>query len=202
MTSEELQKTIQQRMNQYSPKILNTEKKHAAVLLPVVLGAEPSVILTIRAAHLKSHPGDVSFPGGMVEAFDSGIEEAALRETYEEINLPPHQFQVQGRLSSALSKNGILVQPVVATIHDASDCLASPDEIADIFYVPWRFFAETEPELTQFNRHGIDIQVPHFYYQGHHIWGLTAMILLEFINIIEETQWPLPPFHLSKAFRL
>ncbi|MDN3649275.1 CoA pyrophosphatase [Reinekea marina] len=200
MTSDDFDQKVKKQMAGHKPTLLETEKKHAAVLLPVSLSGEPSVILTIRAAHLKSHPGDVSFPGGMVESFDGSIEAAALRETHEEINLKPDDFQVHGRLSSALSKNGVVVHPVVGTIKDASSYLASPDEIAKIFEVPWQFFAETTPELTPFNRHGIEIQVPHFYYEGHHIWGLTAMILLEFINIVEGTQWPLPPFHQSKVY--
>lgn len=191
---------IQQQMRTFSPTLMHTEQKHAAVLLPVILAPEPSILLTVRAAHLKSHPGDVSFPGGMVECFDNGIEDAALRETHEEINLKPNQFQVHGRLSTALSKNGVFVHPVVATLDDASSSKANPDEIADIFSVPWAFFAQTKPELTPFERHGINIQVPHFYYQDRHIWGLTAMILLEFINLMEGTDWPVPPFIDSKKY--
>lgn len=200
MDNDNFHTKIQQHMRTFRPTLMHTELKHAAVLIPVVLQPEPAILLTVRAAHLKSHPGDVSFPGGMVECYDNGIEDAALRETHEEINLTPNQFHVHGRLSTALSKNGVLVHPVLASLNDASNSEANPDEIADIFSVPWQFFAQTTPELTPYERHGIAIQVPHFHYQGRHIWGLTAMILLELINLLEGTQWPLPPFIESEKF--
>lgn len=170
-------------------------KPQAAVLVPLVLSPEPSVLLTLRAAHLKSHPGQVSFPGGMLEDIDQGsMVAAALRETDEEIALSADKFTVLGELSTTVSKDGVLVYPVLASIESAGESTASPDEIADIFMVPWQFFIDNPPELQPFVRQGVQVQVPHYYYEGHHIWGLTAMIILEVINLVEGTQWPTPSF--------
>lgn len=183
-------------MSEHAADIFNVDHKpQAAVLVPLVSSPEPSVLLTLRAAHLKSHPGQVSFPGGMLEVVDQGSKvAAALRETDEEITLSADQFTVLGELSTTISKDGVLVYPVLASIESAEKSAASPDEIADIFTVPWQFFVDTPPELLPFERQGVHIQVPHYYYGGHHIWGLTAMILLELINIVEGTQWPVPAF--------
>jgi 8-oxo-dGTP pyrophosphatase MutT (NUDIX family) len=136
----------------------------------------------------------------MVESYDASIEDAALRETFEEVGLKPDHFGIEGRLSTTVSKNGVFVHPVVGTIDDASYSIASPDEIAEIFSVPWQFFIDTVPELTPVERHGMSFQVPHFYYQDRHIWGLTAMILLEFINLMEGTDWPLPPYSVASKY--
>ena len=178
----------------YSPVVISVEKPQAAVLVPIVLTPEPCVLLTVRASHLKSHPGQVSFPGGMFEVEDSSLYETALRETYEEVALDSDRIQFVGQLSTAFSKDGVQVYPFVGTLDDHSGSVGNVDEIAEIFTVPWSFFASQAPELKPIERHGINFEVPHFYYEGRHIWGLTAMILLELINLIEGTQWPIPDF--------
>jgi len=178
----------------YQPEIFSLDRPQAAVLVPLILLPEPLVLLTVRAAHLNSHPGEVSFPGGMVEAIDRSLTDTALRETFEEIGFEPARFEVMGPLSTTLSKNGVLVHPIVGLAQSAEGGLASPDEIAEIFTVPWSFFATQAPEMQTMDRHGVEFHIPHFHYQGKHIWGLTAMILLELINLLEGTAWPTPDF--------
>jgi len=185
---------LKQGFADYQPHTFSSDGLQAAVLVPLILYPEPSVLLTVRAAHLNSHPGEVSFPGGMVEAIDRSLAHTALRETFEEIGLEPARFEVIGALSTTLSKNGVLVHPFVGLAESADGAQPSPDEIAEIFTVPWSFFASQAPEMQVTHRHGIEIQIPHFHYQGKHIWGLTAMILLELINLLEGSQWPTPDF--------
>ncbi|WP_320824370.1 CoA pyrophosphatase [Reinekea sp.] len=185
---------LKQGFADYQPEIFSLDRPQAAVLVPLIMLPEPSVLLTVRAAHLNSHPGEVSFPGGMVEAVDRSLSATALRETYEEIGFEPTRFDVMGQLSTTLSKNGVLVYPIVGLALSAEGSQASPDEIAEIFTVPWSFFATQAPELQSMDRHGFEFPIPHFYYQDKHIWGLTAMILLELINLLEGTAWPIPDF--------
>jgi hypothetical protein len=63
-----------------------------------------------------------------------------------------------------------------------------------MFKVPWTFFLEQTPKLERVYRHGISFEIPHYYFEDKHIWGLTAMILLEMLNLVEGTQWPVPKF--------
>ncbi|EAR08566.1 CoA pyrophosphatase [Reinekea blandensis] len=181
----------------YQPKKLSLDRPKAAVLVPIHTDPEPSVLLTVRASHLNSHPGQVSFPGGMMEPIDPNLAHTALRETEEEVGLSPSGIDVIGELSTAYSKDGVLVYPFVGIVSDPYQSVASPDEIAEIFHVPWQFFASQAPELQAIDRHGMSFHIPHFHYEGHHIWGMTAMILLELINLIEGTDWPTPDFTLA-----
>jgi 8-oxo-dGTP pyrophosphatase MutT (NUDIX family) len=130
----------------------------------------------------------------MVEKEDQSLIHTALRESFEEVSLVSESVEVVGQLSTAFSKDGVQVYPVVGTIPSAIGTVANPDEIAEIFEVPWRFFANEAPELQQMDRHGLSFQIPHYHYEGKHIWGLTAMILLELVNLVEGTDWPLPNF--------
>lgn len=195
--------TAQQRrfidpLRNHSPRHLSLPSPKAGVLVPLVQLEEPGVLLTVRAAHLNSHPGDVAFPGGMWEVEDVDLAQTALRETHEELNLPPSRIQLIGSLSTGLSKTGVQVFPYVGWVEHLQDCRPSPDEIAEWFVVPWSFFADTRPELKPVQRHGVEFQIPHYHYQNRHIWGLTAMILLELINLVEGTAWPLPEFPVDE----
>lgn len=185
---------MQNRLVEHRPTLLSLNKPRAGVLVPLVEGEEPGLLLTVRASHLKSHPGEVAFPGGMWEPEDRDLQQTALRETDEELNIPPERVQVLGPLSTGLSKAGVQVYPYVGVVEHLDGCQASPDEIETWFTVPWSFFANTEPELQPIRRHGIDFHLPHYHFERWHIWGLTAMILLELINLVEDTDWPLPPF--------
>jgi 8-oxo-dGTP pyrophosphatase MutT (NUDIX family) len=185
---------LKRQFSSHTPEILELDRPRAGVLVPLVIEPEPSVLLTVRAAHLNSHPGQVSFPGGMFEPEDLSLTHTALRETHEEIALQPNLFEVVGELSTAFSKDGVQVYPIVGVIENSSSAIASPDEIAEIFSVPWQFFVEQAPKMEPIERHGLKFQIPHYHYEGKHIWGLTAMILLELINLVEGTKWPTPQF--------
>ncbi|TCS41982.1 NUDIX hydrolase [Reinekea marinisedimentorum] len=181
-------------LDQHRPRIVPQASSYAAVLVPMLLGDEPEVLLTVRAAHLKSHPGEVSFPGGMSEQVDASRLHTALRETHEEVGIAPHLFKSVGQLSTVVSRAGFQVFPIVGVADEPVNTTANDDEIAEIFTVPWQFFAQEAPELKKVTRGSMELYIPHFYYQDKHIWGLTAMVLLELINLVEGTQWPVPDF--------
>lgn len=203
MTKQTLSESqILQRLTDYAPTVLHRTGRQAAVLVAFVMQPELSILLTVRSANLKSHPGDVSFPGGMVEQYDDDLIATALRETQEEVGIPTANFRVVGSLSTALSKDGIPVHPIVAITSELGDLILCPEEISEAFMVPWHFFQTTMPEFTPVMRHGIHFEVPHYYFEGRHIWGLTAMILLELINVLDNTHWPLPQSLLAEHSRL
>ncbi|MEP7059187.1 MAG: CoA pyrophosphatase, partial [Actinomycetota bacterium] len=109
----------------------------AAVLLPLVLHPEPSLIFTVRAAQLSRHAGEVSFPGGMVESADADLRATALREAHEEIGLDPALVEVMGALPAVHTfVSGILVVPFVGSLADPPTLTVDVGEIAGVFTVP------------------------------------------------------------------
>ena len=148
----------------------------AAVLFPIVLRElAPTVLLTQRTAHLRDHPGQVSFPGGRVEADDASPAETALRETEEEIGLSRRHIEVVGYLPDYFTGTGFRVTPVVAWVRPPFSLQPDAIEVADVFEVPLNFL------LNQDNHQRMAIHVAGlrraFFtmpYQDRFIWGATA----------------------------
>ena len=149
----------------------------AAVLVPLVLREEGlSVLLTRRSRHLYHHPGQISFPGGRIDAGDADAEAAALREAQEEIALPPSCVEVLGRLPDFPVGTGFLISPVVGLVRPPLDLHASPAEVDEIFEAPLSFL------LNQGNhqRHAFPGEKRHYWsipWKHYAIWGATAGIL-------------------------
>jgi 8-oxo-dGTP pyrophosphatase MutT (NUDIX family) len=158
----------------------------AAVLVPLVLrGAEVSVLLTQRTAHLNDHAGQISFPGGRVEAADSSREETALRETEEEIGLPRARIAVLGRLPNYEIPSGFRITPVVGWSEPPFELAPDPFEVASVFEAPLAYFLDpANYQRRQFNfrgRHRHYMAVP---YEGRYIWGATAGMLYSLCRIL------------------
>jgi 8-oxo-dGTP pyrophosphatase MutT (NUDIX family) len=152
----------------------------AAVLVPVVMGDEPSVLLTKRTSHLAKHPGQISFPGGRIDPGDSGPEAAALREAHEEIGLEPGSVEVLGRLTDHVTGTGYRITPVLAVLAPALTYRLSPHEVDAIFELPMRVVMDPDAPRRQRQHVGgvwRDYWVwPH---PEHFIWGATAAILVQ-----------------------
>lgn len=148
----------------------------AAVLFPIVLREERlTVLLTQRTDHLRDHPGQISFPGGRVEAYDPSPLETALRETEEEIGLDRSLIDVLGYLPEYRTGTGFRVVPVVATVRPPFSLRLDPFEVADVFEVPLDFLldgANHQPMAIH-----LDGRRRSFYsmpYGERFIWGATA----------------------------
>lgn len=148
----------------------------AAVLFPIVLRADGyTVLLTQRTAHLKDHPGQISFPGGRVEKEDASAIHTALRETKEEIGLARERIQVLGFLPEYRTGTGFQVTPVVALVHPPFDLSPDPFEVAEIFEVPLGFLLDP----VNHQRHSVHHRgaLRHYFampYGDYFIWGATA----------------------------
>lgn len=155
----------------------------AAVLVPLVRREEIAVLLTRRTDGLRHHAGQVSFPGGRVDAGDAGPLDTALREAHEEIGLPPAQAQLLGYLDPLATVTGFRVLPVVARIPADFVPHPEPGEVAEVFEVPlaWLMAPENLARIAigfggrarrvlEFRRHDA--------HPEQRIWGATASILL------------------------
>lgn len=148
----------------------------ASVLFPIVLRDEGfTVLLTQRTAHLKDHPGQISFPGGRAEASDVSPVHTALRETQEEIGLAAQHISPLGFLPEYRTGTGYRVTPVVATVTPPFATQADPFEVAEIFEVPLSFLMNP----ANHQRHSLHVRgaMRHFHampYGSRFIWGATA----------------------------
>ncbi len=161
----------------------------AAVLVPIVLGALPSVLLTKRTSHLTKHPGQVSFPGGRIDPEDSGAEAAALREAYEEVGLPPASVEVLGRLADHVTGTGYRITPVVALLSPGLRYVLSPHEVAEIFELPISLILDPKaPQRQRQHVGGVWREYWVWPHPEHFIWGATAAILVQLAERLRECE--------------
>jgi len=150
----------------------------AAVLVPVVERPEPGVLLTLRTPDLKSHSGQIAFPGGKIDATDQSPLAAALREAHEEIGLDTKFVEPIGYLDLYLTFSGFRILPLVARIDPAYRITLNPGEVADAFEVPLEFVMQ--PANHQRHKRdwkGIERQYYAMPFGDRYIWGVTAGIL-------------------------
>ena len=159
----------------------------AAVLVPLVERDDGmTVLLTQRPGHLKSHPGQVSFPGGKTEPHDATAEDTALRETEEEIGLSREKVDLIGRLGQRTTGSGFKVTPVVGLIQPPFETVPDPGEVEAVFEVPLSFVLDPSNQKieTRFIR-GIDHQFYVLPFENFYIWGLTARLLVALRDTLE-----------------
>jgi 8-oxo-dGTP pyrophosphatase MutT (NUDIX family) len=150
----------------------------AAVLVPVVDHAEPTVLLTQRAQHLPDHAGQVSFPGGKIDKTDSSPVESALREAHEEIGLDRKGVTPIGYLDLYMTTLGYRIVPVIARVKPGFALKLNSFEVDATFEVPLAFLMDQ----ANVQRHSRDWQgmTRHYYattFGERYIWGVTAGIL-------------------------
>jgi 8-oxo-dGTP pyrophosphatase MutT (NUDIX family) len=152
--------------------------KPAAVLVPVVDRPEPMVLLTLRTAELASHAGQVAFPGGKIDPGDETPLAAALRETEEEIGIPPSLIEPIGYLDLYLTFSGFRILPAVARISPDYQLKLNPREVTEAFEVPLAFLMD-EANHQRLSREARGVTRPYFAmpFEQRHIWGVTAGIL-------------------------
>ncbi len=187
---------LKQRLQRHTPRQLCQGRPQAGVLLPVTDDpVNPELIFTLRSANLSTHGGEVAFPGGKRDPDDDSVLVTALRETHEEIGVPPDQVHVIGQLGQVLSKHGLQVTPFVGLVDPRVPLIPNPDELDTVFRVPIRYLLE-DPR-THTDRlpavEGKSLYVPSYLYEDYCIWGLTAYLMVELLNIGFDAGIPMRP---------
>ena len=162
--------------------------RQSAVLAPLYVDdGGPAVLLTRRAAHLRNHRGEVSFPGGRQEDHDVDLVATALREAHEEIRLAPETVEIVGELDRLSTfTSGSMIHPFVGLLSGVPDALvADPGEVAQILHVPLADLLDPEAfheEIWRFPD-GHDRSLTFFEIVGDTIWGATARMLRQLLNV-------------------
>ncbi|WP_293780044.1 CoA pyrophosphatase [uncultured Oxalicibacterium sp.] len=158
----------------------------AAVLVPIVLRETgPTLMLTLRTAHLNDHAGQISFPGGRMESFDGSPIDTALRETEEEVGLDRSHIDVLGTLPEYHTGTGFRVTPVVGIVQPPFELRPEPFEVAEVFEVPLAYLMDG----THHERRTAEFQTGRrtFYvmpYERFFIWGATAGMLRNLFHLL------------------
>ena len=194
LNASELIDRIRQSMSAHRPSPVDGDfPKEAAVLVPIIETADNrlELILTVRSERLTLHAGEISFPGGKVEPQDVDLAATAVRETEEETGITTDKVTIFGTLSPVISKSGIHVTPFVGMVDIGTGWVHSSDEIDEIFTVPLSFFIEHPPGFTELQHGHSGLRIPEYQFQQYRIWGLTAMIIVDFINVVFERGYDL-----------
>lgn len=155
----------------------------ASVLVPLILGETPSILFTRRTEHLSRHAGQISFPGGRNDPGETA-EQAALRETHEEIGLHPSAVRTVGRLSPYVTVSQFQVTPVIGLVQPGFSLALQADEVAEAFEVPLAYL------LDRRHYHDYVISTPQhrtsraITWQDRVIWGATAGMLWMLVNTL------------------
>lgn len=158
----------------------------AAVMVAVTDRAEPGVLLTVRREHLRTHAGQVSFPGGRLDPGED-VFAAALREAEEEIGLPPSTVDIWGSADTYRTITGYAVTPVLGLVPPDLPLAPHEHEVADLFEAPLSFLLD--PANQQRMTAEFQGRTRHYYqidWQGRRIWGATAAML---VNLTRRLDW-------------
>ena len=163
----------------------------AAVLFPLFeKGGSYHVLFTKRIDRVKHHKGEISFPGGVADEGDEDTEATALRETFEEIGLPREGMEILGKLDDAVTVSSAhLVTPIVAKIAYPYPFSVNEEEIEELIEIPLEAFLEENRWMEEPHSSGDKKVLSYsFEYEGRIIWGATARIIRQFLDILFEDQ--------------
>jgi 8-oxo-dGTP pyrophosphatase MutT (NUDIX family) len=187
--------TAQSRLSPRSPggeplrRELRGGRPAAGLLLFYPLGSAAGFVLTVRSETLPKHPGQVGLPGGRVEAGES-LEEAALRETREEIGVDSKGIRILGALTPVyIPPSDSELHPFAACLDRTPDFIPHPGEVERILQVPLASFLDPAAlrEETRVLR-GESVVVPYYALEGEKVWGATGMVLSEAAAILDEAR--------------
>lgn len=158
----------------------------AAVLVPIVDRQSPHILLTKRSSDLPKHAGQVSFPGGRIDPGDADAAAAALRETEEEVGIGAQHIDMIGELDRYRTGTGFEITPKIGVVRPDFDLRPEPGEVDAVFEVPLEFIMNrSNHQLQTAMWKGLERRYYTMPYDGYHIWGATAAMLVNLVDILE-----------------
>jgi 8-oxo-dGTP pyrophosphatase MutT (NUDIX family) len=190
---------IRRALSRHEPRPLrppNVDWRMAAVLVPLLPRPDGvHVLFTERSKELRAHGGQVSFPGGGIEPSDAGPREAALRESFEEVGLREEHVEIIGQLDDCPTfVSGFVIAPIVGVVDPLAFTAAgrypwtpSPAEIAALHELPLSEFLIPEKRRVEMReREGVPYELTWYTVGGTVIWGATARILRQLLEMADE----------------
>lgn len=170
----------------------STPPRDAAVLIALVRRQEAlSVLYTERSPDLRSHSGQVAFPGGKIDPTDKGPGDAALREAWEEVALDRDEARILGYMPAYFTGSNYMITPVVAEVRPHRAFVGNPGEVKTVFEVPLPLLMRSENFQTfhfeRGERKGSTWQIAH---EGLVIWGITANLTRRFYELVLKDEIP------------
>lgn len=163
--------------------------KAGVLILLYPVNTQIRVVLTRRTENVDRHQSQISFPGGRVEPEET-LEQAALRETCEELGIPPDSIRILGRLTPLyIPPTNYCVYPFVACMNSAPRFKPSPFEVAEILEIPLEHLLDPGTSREEvWTLRGKNVEVPFYFFNSRKIWGATAMVLAEFLELVPKKE--------------
>jgi 8-oxo-dGTP pyrophosphatase MutT (NUDIX family) len=168
------------------PELRAQASAPAAVLIAITDQPEPGVLLTVRREHMRTHAGQIAFPGGRIDMGEDPID-AALREAHEELLLDPKSVEVIGSLGTYRTVTGYMIAPVLGVIPPDPPLTPHEHEVAEWFEAPLQTLLDPANHVRRIALFGG--RERHYYeilWNGRKIWGATAAII---VNLSRKLQW-------------
>ncbi|MFN2587662.1 MAG: CoA pyrophosphatase [Actinomycetota bacterium] len=182
----EFERSLRDALAGYRPARVSLRgARAAAVLIPVLEKPDPTILFTVRTDTVRSHKGQISFPGGSVDRGDPSPEAAALRETHEEIGLDPSSVHVLGELDTTPTfVSGYVISPFVGLLRGEPRLRPNPAEVAEVLEVP---LADLNDEIRAepgFAHAGRTYPTEAWIWRDYVIWGVTARLIRLFLGVL------------------
>ena len=160
--------------------------RSAAVLVALTEREEPGMLLLHRPSHMRSHPGQIAFPGGGIDPGESPVE-AALREAHEELGIDPRHVRVIGPSDVYQTHSGFEITPVLAVVPPDLEIVPNPTEVAQWFEASAGFVLDPANQKQQWIEwEGAQRAYNEIVWEGHNIWGITAALI---VNLSRRLRW-------------